>query len=187
MKGFTLLETMVAISILLTAIGGPFVVTQVGIRTARKASQELVAANLAQEGIEFMHYMRDTNSFKSQPWLTGLTGTKDCIGEMGNGPKSCVIDSVLNEIHDYNHPSLGCSTHEDMSTCPFVQYNDETGFYGYGYGDGYDTIYRRAVHTEVVRELDDEPVEIRVVSEVAWSDLGVPRSIRLEEYLTDWR
>jgi len=186
-KGFTLLETMVAISILLTSLGAPFTVTQLGLRTARKAGQELVAANLAQEGIEFIRYLRDTNSIKGNTWLTGLDGvgnSPNCVGDQAGEPQTCVVDAIANKVLDVSLlvPPFTCS---DVFACPPIKYDDISGLYGYESGDS--TIYHRAVHMQVARDFAGEPVEVRVVSEVGWRDLDTLRTIKIEEYIMDWR
>lgn len=196
-RGFTLLETMVAISILLTAMGGPFVVTQVALRTARKASHELVATGLAQEAIEYVRYWRDTNTFRGESsWLVGMTGSPDCVGGLDEGPQTCVVDTLKGRdessvFYATGDPPFGCTEDNDIFTCPYILYDQNSGLFNYD--DSLDptsnapTVYRRAVHMEVVREVEGNPVEIRVVSEVGWKDIGIPRSIKLEGYLTDWR
>ncbi|MDP3988757.1 MAG: type II secretion system protein [bacterium] len=187
-RGFTLLETMVAISILLTALGGPFVVTQVGLRTARKASQELVASNLAQEGIEYIRYIRDTNPFMNKSWLTLLQGSpNDCVADLeSDNAKTCVVDAIQNNIYDSPDSQFACVLAGDVFSCPFIRFNADSGFYGYEDNDD-ETIYHRAVHMKISRMHNGDPVEVQVVSEVGWEDQGDKRTIRIEEYITDWR
>lgn len=191
-KGFTLLETMVAISILMTAMGGPFVITQLGLRTARQASQELVASNLAQEAVEYIRYIRDTNAVSGVDWLNGIeSGSgKDCVGPLSGSARTCVVDAVFGDgdsyqIFDYNEPLKGCTNEGEVFTCPPLLLNEETALYGYD--EGAETIYHRGVHMQVTRELGGAPQEVRVVGEVVWRDLAGDRSVKIEEYITDWR
>ena len=184
-KGFTLLESMVAITILLTALGGPFVVTQLGLRTARQAGQELVAANLAQEGIEYVRYRRDTNAFTGG-FIDGFAASPtECVADIARAQaRTCVIDAISNSMYDYND-TFACSTDEDVFSCPFIKYDESSSLYGYDSGD--DSIYHRAVHMQITREEGGEPKEVKVVSQVGWEDLGNQRTVTLEEYITDWR
>ena len=60
-KAFTLLETLVAISIFTVSILGIMSVLASGISNANYAKQKMTASYLAQEGIEYIRNMRDTN------------------------------------------------------------------------------------------------------------------------------
>ena len=67
-KAFTLIETLVAISILMIAIAGPLTVAAKGYAAAIDAKNQSIAANLAQEGLEYINYMKDNND-----WPSGTT------------------------------------------------------------------------------------------------------------------
>jgi prepilin-type N-terminal cleavage/methylation domain-containing protein len=58
-KGFTLIETLVAISILMIAIAGPLTVASKGYTSAIDAKNQSIAINLAQEGMEYLNYVKD--------------------------------------------------------------------------------------------------------------------------------
>ncbi len=76
--GFTLLETLVAISILTLSIAGAFSVAQSGLSAAIIARDQIIAFHLAQEAIELVRHVRDNNTFNgntdnfSEGWLIGL-------------------------------------------------------------------------------------------------------------------
>lgn len=59
-KGFTLVETLVAISIFTVSLLGIMSVLASGISNTSYAKQKMVASYLAQEGIEYVRNMRDT-------------------------------------------------------------------------------------------------------------------------------
>lgn len=64
-KGFTLVETIVALVIITVAMGPVFILATSAVNVASRIEHNLIAANLAQEGIEVARSIRDTN------WLNG--------------------------------------------------------------------------------------------------------------------
>ena len=57
--GFTLIESLVAITILVTAILGPMTIAATGISSAIYARDQETAFFLAQEGLEYVRNVRD--------------------------------------------------------------------------------------------------------------------------------
>ena len=82
--GFTLVETLVAISILMLAILGPLTIASTGLRNSMYARDQITAYYLAQEGIEYARYVRDDNYINGADWLANLG---HCVNQNG-----CTID-----------------------------------------------------------------------------------------------
>src|SRR3989338_4478804 len=88
--GFTLLETIVAVSILVTAIVGPFSLASQSINAQGRAKNNLIAANLAQEGLELFRNYRANNILKmlknandagtAPDYTVWLEGADACFG-----------------------------------------------------------------------------------------------------------
>src|SRR3954462_4723522 len=67
LRGFTLLETMVAVTLLAVAIVAPMSLTVQSLTSAYYARDEVTAFYLAQEGVESVRDFRDNNIlFNSQ-------------------------------------------------------------------------------------------------------------------------
>src|SRR3989344_2872892 len=64
-RGFTLIEAMVALVLFTIAMGPVFILATSSINAASRIERNLIAANLAQDGIEVVRNIRDTN------WLSG--------------------------------------------------------------------------------------------------------------------
>ena len=71
-RGFTVLETLVAVFILVLAITGPMVFAQSGLRTAFLARDQITAFFLAQDAIETIKNIRDTNALQGNDWLEDI-------------------------------------------------------------------------------------------------------------------
>ena len=104
-KGFTLLETIIAIGIL---VGSSLVVYGATARILANVSEQktkFVAAYLAQEGIEVVRNMRDTNWINGAPaWNTGLEagtyrGQYNSTSLLAGGEVALKLDSN----HFYNY------------------------------------------------------------------------------------
>lgn len=169
-RAFTLVETLVAIAILLVAIVGPFYAVSRSINASYIARDQLTASALAQEGAEYIYYMRDNNFFTSNNWLDGFNGTADALGHVANciSPNKCVIDVSRDMI-------TACP-----GACP-VLYLDINGLYTQNGNSNPATRYTRSV--EVI------PIsanEVRVKVTVSWKTLGTTHSVVVNDELYNW-
>lgn len=71
--GFTLIETMVAITILTLAVSGAFFTANSSLVAANIARDQLTASYLAQEGIEYVRMLRDNAYLAAYYSPTGNT------------------------------------------------------------------------------------------------------------------
>ena len=86
-KGFTLLETLVAIFILTLALTGPIYIATLALRTAVASRDGISARYLAEEVIEALRNGRDSMSLRgTADWLESVTGGEDCINPSGAAP-----------------------------------------------------------------------------------------------------
>ena len=75
MKGFTLIEIVVAIFLLTVGTMGAFSLIQQTIAFTSIASAQLAATYLAQEGIETIRNIRDSNFLANSTWDNGLASS----------------------------------------------------------------------------------------------------------------
>lgn len=73
-RAFTLIETLVAITILMIAIAGPLTVASKGFTSALDAKNQSVAINLAQEGLEYISFVKDNKEWGN--WSPGIEFTE---------------------------------------------------------------------------------------------------------------
>jgi prepilin-type N-terminal cleavage/methylation domain-containing protein len=177
MKGFTLLETLVAITILVTVITGPLALAVYSISASLISQNQITAFYLSQEAVEFIKNVRDSNILHGNSWLNGL---ENCIGEI-NG---CYIDIP----HYYDSSTLFPPTNiiqPCSGTCPKIQY-DEGGYY-YNYQSGEETIFTRTVKITKINIGGGEN-EARIDVIIQWPEkFGGTKSFTLQQYIFNWK
>lgn len=72
-QGFTIIETLVAITILMVAIVGPLTVANKGLIASVYARDQMIGSYLAQDAMEFLKNLRDNNKLNSRAWLTNIS------------------------------------------------------------------------------------------------------------------
>ena len=172
-RGFTILESLVAIVVLSLSISGAFSAVQQGLSQSIVAKDEIKAFYLAQEAIEVIRNRRDVNQLYKidnpttlNTWLYGIAENSgdDCY--FG---KTCRIDSPAQTI-------AYCGG--AFNTCPRLKQDPNTGLFGYTSG-WTDTIFRRGIQfTEVVVNR-----EVRVTIEMNWTSRWGEKSFQVTETL----
>ena len=76
-KAFTLIETLVAISIFTMSILGLMSILASSISNTTYAKQKMTATYLAQEGIEYARNKRDNHFLDGSGWSNGRSGFND--------------------------------------------------------------------------------------------------------------
>ena len=84
--GFTLVETLAAITLITIAIVAPMALTVQSLEAAFFARDQITAANFAQEGIEAVRSVRDGNVLA----LAESQSTSSCGGTLSNGILTCI-------------------------------------------------------------------------------------------------
>jgi len=85
-SGFTIVETLVAIAILLISLATPLSMAEKGLAGAEASRHEITAFYLAQEAIEYLRNIRDSNAIaKRKNGPTWLQGLNKCLQGEGCG------------------------------------------------------------------------------------------------------
>lgn len=170
-RAFTLIETLVAISLLTTAIIAPMALTAQSLGSAYYARDQVTAFYLAQEAIESLRAIRD-----SQILQIAKSADASSINLFGSIP--------LN-----NQPFTVDTTKSDpadaISTCSDVCQPLQTNGTLYGYQNGWtDTNFTRTVTAAFIAGTQDE---IRISVTVSWQTQGIKvRSFTISSDMYRW-
>lgn len=173
-RGFTLLETMVAIFILTISITGPMVFAQSGLRTAFLARDQITAFFLAQDAIETIKNIRDTNGLDpaGADWLRNI----DVCNPANTPGDPCLvyIDTVAS-----NPVAIECSANQ----CPEMD-RDSQGFFTYDMNPPNPSRFTRSIY---VSETNNNK-EAQIIVEVEWtSNVRVGKNrILVQENIYNW-
>lgn len=182
-KAFTLVETMVAISILSLAITGPMVIAQKGIMSAVYARDQITAYYLAQEAIEFIRNIRDTNRTTATPWLSQFQAA-GCLNTALPATLKCRLNAT--DIK-FNQQSSSAITACPGGVCSVLQFDNTNNLYGYDVGLG--GTWRNSPFTRTVEITETVAgVEALISVTISWQTnlFTAPRTFTVKEYMMNF-
>lgn len=166
-KAFTIVETLVAITVLMIAIAGPLTLSSKALTAAVDAQNTLIAINLAQSEMEYISFVKDVDGFSrlinctssdkcgASPWHGGSVNTfADNIKRCNNGMNDCKL--TYNSVDGYTYDKLNAGS-------PNVA-----------------TVFAR--HFYVERKGSDD--QYLVTTEVLWTTGSVPNSVKMQQIMT---
>ncbi|MEY2664863.1 MAG: hypothetical protein RIT04_671 [Candidatus Parcubacteria bacterium] len=180
-SGFTIIETLVAITILMIAIAGPLTVVSKGLTAALYARDQMIGSYLAQDAIEFLKNVRDNNKLAggSTTWLTGITGGATTCSQSA----PCTVDTI-------NGDPTGVTTYGIVQcsygspTCGQM-YLVSSGDLG-GYSHTASGIKTQFTRTFYITSSSANPTgEAKLVVTVSWKNGTVPNSVVLQNEIFD--
>ncbi|MEI6296367.1 MAG: prepilin-type N-terminal cleavage/methylation domain-containing protein [bacterium] len=186
--GFTIIETLVAVSILVIAVTGPLSLASKGLSYSQYAKDEITAFYLANETLDAIRNIRDTN-LKSggSEWLKlpDITGSSPAslISTCSSG---CTFDVWQTPTHLESSFSSTAAPLKNCNDGGIVIYGDTFGSKSSCQsGVNPDTIFSRKIVVNGVNPsgcTDSSCTEILVTSAVSWTAKnGIPRSVIVSE------
>ncbi len=193
-KGFTLVETLVAVFILTLSIGALLSLAAGGFYSVKYARNQIVATNLMQESLEYIRNSRDTALQKGMTWsdwqktlqvdeagVSSVDSFSGCFSDQG-----CVVDP-------YNKMATvrQCST-----SCPPILYYPDNSFYGYAINPAKNSDYpfipvSAPYQTSFVRSINissaGDPNQIQIDEVVTWFNGSVQKTVTQSMLLTNWK
>ena len=171
-KGFTIIETLVAITILMISIAGPLTIAEKGLSAAINTRDQITASYLGQDLMEYIKNVRDADLLNGNTiFSTHLTS---CIGS----GVYCNIDTAVDVPTNPN--TISCIASTDCYI-----YLDSNGFYRYTSNGGANTRtqFSRYANIQVI----DSPTNSKYLLTVfvSWKTGTVSNQIVLKDVLTN--
>jgi prepilin-type N-terminal cleavage/methylation domain-containing protein len=178
-KGFTLVETMIAIAIITLAISGPLQGASRALVLAEISRDQLTASYLAQEAIEYARAMRDDAylhaysgaNASTVAWADFISGSSawsitQCIS------RACTLDPA--RAMGYGNTF---ALFADAGTPLYLS----NGIYTQ------QQIGTKTSFSRTVRATTISATEEAVTSTVTWSFHGIPYTVTVVDHLTPWQ
>lgn len=178
-SGFTLIETLVSISIFSVSLVALIVASSQGISDMQFIKGRLTATYLAQEGIELVRNVRDeqlefgSGSTSAANWSSFMNFVSSC--GISSGTVGCMIDGVSNAGSNPIFKN-SCTTF-----CGPILYDGSLNGYGYNYTFGNPTNYTRTVSVKTL-----SPDEIEIKSTVNFLVGSQTLQVTLYENILGW-
>ena len=190
-KGITLIECIVAVTILAVALTGPMTLASQSLHASRDARDELVATHLAEEAIEVVHSVRDNNSADNlindpNIWRTSIVD--NCRKKDG-----CIIDVTAHaaNVWDTNNTLLACPSAGDCSSVNTIYYNPDTSFYRQSLtalsSPWQKTLFTRSLLVVPIDHPTFPKRQVRLISTVTYIGYGgKTRTVSITDDLYNW-
>ena len=172
-RGFTLVETLIAISIFSVSIVALMSFLSQNISNAGYAKKKIIATYLAQEGIESVRNMRDSYIFYSDTTSNDWNKFKVKLNPCNLGNECGFNNSVYTDNPNF---IFKCSSNPNGCKLYLNDGNYNTN------SVGNDSGYSRKIRMDTI-----SADEVKVFSTVSWSQPGgLPYTITLSESLFNW-
>ena len=172
-SGFTIIEAMIAAAVISVGLIGVLTLCTISMKLGRISLNRVIAANLAQEGIEVIRLKRDNYWLDDDdPW------TKSPFNVTGGCDKGIVVWNTLSNGWNWN---AATASQYDGSYSQVGFYLDTSGRYIQGSGSPQTNFYR------IIEIYDNLPNARRVVVKVKWDEGNKFYEIKVEDWLYNWK
>jgi hypothetical protein len=176
-SGQLLVEAVVALGIIIVSIVGAVSLMSRSVNQSRLVADQVIAVNLAAEGIEVAKNILDGNVLKNKPWNEGfgpaIYGKVDYLSK--NLGEKLNIGS-----NDFDNPE---TIYTRNDTVEFLHLDPKEGFYSYDVKFP-ETIFKRLIQ---IKKPTAGDYQIRVNAKVVWKSPQGLKSVFLTSDMLGWR
>ncbi len=175
--GQTLIEVIIALGMIVTALVTILTLTFSGISSTRASLNQMIAIELAREGIEVARGVRDSNWLRDVDWQDGLIksgGDNTAIPVFSPEQNVWTIDFQVNSISDSTARVFQRSNGLYLQSTETVSNTVATPF-------------SRLLHIELKRIPSMAGEKLVVASRVRWQEKGRFRQVEVVQELFDWK
>jgi len=196
--GLTLVETLVAVSILTIAVIGPLGIIAQALHTSYYTRDQMTAHYLAQEAIEYVRNLRDNKSIEITGAVVGnpevVIGPTDWLSGVAVPPAAAPVPGRPNifPFGGVGQPDLYSLVRNNIDgTYKFETYNNQymkvnNGIYGVEAGAGaVDSQFKREIYFQRTNGNLSHQDFVMVVS-IYWKNGSTFSKLILKEYFTNW-
>jgi prepilin-type N-terminal cleavage/methylation domain-containing protein len=169
-KGFTIIELIISIFILAVSTVGVYSAFSIMNILTADAADRLTATYLAQEGMEIVRNIRDTNWLNAGAGATWLDGLSACA----NG---CEADYTTGTTAQFPYPMTN-------TTGDFL-YINSNGFYNYATSGTKTRFQRKIIVAPIPDAKGDSSYIVKVTVQVSWSKKATVLSDAIPAGATD--
>jgi Tfp pilus assembly protein PilV len=180
--GFTLIETLVAVSLLTVAIVAPISLTAQALATAYYARDQVTAFYLAQEGIEIVRSVRDHNV------LQNALGTSVNLLDFNGQPLTSLSPFIVDTTKAVSQAITYCGSSDPASCLNYPLRTDGTVYaYSSGMPVSHFTRYVTVCYIQASGQCNSQTSdEIRVAVTVLWNTGSLKRTFTISEDMYRW-
>lgn len=183
-RGFTIIETLVALIIFASSVTVLLVMAGKGIQDTAIAKNQLTANYLAQEGIELMRFRRDLVGFTN---FSSDMNTFQCQNtsqdDQTNQTHSCALSPMSAQGQISTCPVEGCQLYLDTETGSYGLLNEMSG------SNYTSSLFRRKIWVKVAEGASDTLTHdsLIVTSTIIWQQGLSTFSSSMSETVYDWQ
>jgi prepilin-type N-terminal cleavage/methylation domain-containing protein len=183
-RGFTLIETLVAVTILTLAVSGPLFVASRALVAAQNARHQLIATYLAQEGIEYVRAMRDREFIVARS-AGGANVSETAWDSFANGSNAgsiagCRTSDCIYDVTRFAGVGPGLAL-QPCTNCAPLRFATTTGTYAYDSASPV-TPYTRVIRAQLITGSD-----MLITSTVRWTTRLTTYQVTITDHLTPWQ
>ena len=179
--GQGLLEAVFAIGILLMVVSAVLALAAANLVGQRQSELQVIANNLAREGIEVVRHIRDSNWLSGVAWDSGLVGGDQALAVFDQNNNTWNLDFNILPGEDLLYLSpQGVYSHNEASGQPSL----------FARRLNFDEICRVGSGSDVIKdvcETDEQKIGLKIRAVVNWQESGRPRQVIIENLIYEWK